>query len=192
MHYMEDNSHSSSMKGISTFESGFEAIIDFFKDIKNKIVSLRSNNFKNDVENITENEKILESYKNIILSNLDLLIAFARDFENKDLHKNSYFLIRIKDMFSYVLFEKQVTIEEVDLLIDILTLYNTSLTNMKEIWRSEELNNNDKINKLTCEYEDFSNEFSEKEMEFYSLIDSDEKNYKNSISDTYDLLREID
>ncbi|MCL2115143.1 MAG: hypothetical protein FWH29_02855 [Methanobrevibacter sp.] len=58
------------------------------------------------------------------------------------------------------------------------------------ILKSEKLNSEDIINKYVHEYEIFSSRFSEKEMEFYSLIESDEDIYKDSIAATYDLFKD--
>ena len=132
MSHLEVASQYPSILGINSFESVFEAIIDFFKDIKDIIVSNNVQKIKNDVG---DNFEIFsESYKNVILSNFDLMINISKDLENKkekDMPKDSYFLIRIKDIFSYVLFEENITVEEVDLLLEIFTLYK----NLLFVWK---------------------------------------------------------
>ena len=95
-------------------------------------------------------------------------------------------------MFLYVLTEKHISLKEVDVLSEILSSYGKSLRIRNQILESNNISNNDKINKHNTELEIFSNKFSIKETEFYSLIDSEEEKFKNSISTTYDLLKEID
>ena len=170
---------------IPKFENVFEAIIDFFKDIKTKIVSL------NEVE--ARNEVILESQKNILLSNLDFMITTTRGFEkeNENLPKHSYILIRLKDMVDILLSENGFIIQKMDLLLEILSLYQHSLNKMEKIASSNKLTEDNMIFSVNSEFEKFSNDFTDKEMEFYSFVEDDDT-YKNSITSTYNLLKEID
>jgi len=184
MNFAEGNS---SILENKTFENAFDALLKFFTEIKNKILSNNDDvEYKNNVENI------LNSSKNIILSNLDVLIALSRIAEEYEDYetKNSYFLIRLKDMLYYILLQKSVNVDEMNLLTEILYMYYESLLKRREIMNSNVISINEKINKNNLEFGKFYKNFSDKEMDFYSLIDSDEETYKKSISATYELFME--
>ena len=88
MYNQENNSQLLLILGKKTLESSFEAILNFFKDIKNNLVSIGNYDCQKNVS--YRSEGILESHKNIILSHLDLLITISRNSENEfeDLFKN--------------------------------------------------------------------------------------------------------
>ena len=171
-----------------TFENAFDEFLQFFINIKNKVLSNHGDEYKNTLE------PDLTYSKGIILSHLDTLITFSRVRDNsvENITNESYFLIRLKDIFDYILSQKSVNIAEMDLLTEILLLYYESLSKRKEILNSDDISTDKKLEQNKLEFEKFNVNFSNKEMEFYSLIDSYEEIYKNSISDTYDLLKEID
>ena len=63
---------------------------------------------------------------------------------------------------------------------------------MEQIALSDEKNHKELLFQINKSFLDFSNNFSEKETDFYFLIESDEEKYQNTISATYELLEEID
>lgn len=163
------------------FENAISVILAYFKKEKDNYVA-NENYHKSKIITNSSSPNDGDESLNLFFSEMDILISNFRN--NKKTAEESYILIRIKDMVHAIFTNKDFNVKSAELLIDILESYQ-SFNGKRIEMKKEDFSNYPQI------FGEFKDNFSEKECEFYGLLDSHEISYEKSIQKTYDVLWEI-